>query len=522
MIPAVSSPTPLLRIENLSKTFGGLKALSGVDLDILPGQIHGLLGENGSGKSTLIKILNGFYEPDAGARAWMRGEPISLPIAPGYFRQLGISFVHQDLALVPELSVVENLRLNQIVGGSGPLINWRGERAKASELFERYGLDIDPGTTVDRLNDTERALVAILRAVSELGETRALLVLDEPTVFLPKEDTELLFRLVKDLVSDGTMSALLVSHDMTEVLEHTDRVTVLRTGVVQASRDTSTVTDAELGELIVGRQVSTARVSTLQNGADRVTSVVVEALSTGKIDALDFTVAEGEIVGITGLAGSGFEDVLAGIYGAQTAKGGRITLAGQSHPIAASTPQRSLRQRIVYVPADRKTQGGVGEMSVEQNITLPVLTQFRSWFGVSPAGLKRRADEIGEKYDIRPRNSSLLFGTLSGGNQQKAVLGKWMQDDPKLILLQEPTQGVDIGARSTIFTLLRETAAGGVPIICASSDYDQLASVCDRVIVLAHGRIHTELRGDDVTRETIAASVIQSLTDLPVELKESA
>jgi ribose transport system ATP-binding protein len=526
---------PLLKLENLSKTFGGLTALSAVDLEVLPGQIHGLLGENGSGKSTLIKILSGFYSPDAGARAWLRGNPIALPIAPGFFRRLGISFVHQDLGLVPELSVVENLRISSIVAGSGPLINWKREQARAADTFARFGLDIDPRETVDRLGDTDRALIAILRAVSELGDHRALLVLDEPTVFLPKEDTDLLFRVVKELVADGGMSALLVSHDMTEVLEHTDRVTVLRAGEVQAHLDTAATTDEQLVQLIVGRSLRPPKpaagtpagvpAGTDPAGTDPAAHhpgavARVDDLVTGHVDGLSFDVAAGEIVGLTGLAGSGFEDVLAGVYGAQSATG-QLTVRGTRTDIAAATPRISMRAGIVYVPADRKTQGGVGELTVEQNITLPVIDRFRSWFGLNAAGLSRRADHIIESYDIRPRNAGALFNTLSGGNQQKAVLGKWLQDDPQLILLQEPTQGVDIGARSIIFDLLRSTAAGGVPIICASSDYDQLAAVCDRVIVLAHGRPHAELTGALLTHEAIAASVITSLTETSAGLKES-
>ncbi|WEO76479.1 sugar ABC transporter ATP-binding protein [Cryobacterium sp. SO2] len=530
MIPSTSTPSertpealaPLLKIENLSKTFGGLTALSHVDLDVFPGQIHGLLGENGSGKSTLIKILSGFYTPDAGASAWLRGTPITLPIAPGYFRTLGISFVHQDLGLVPELSVVENLRISNIVAGRGPLINWKKEQAKAAETFARFGLNIDPRETVDRLGDTDRALIAILRAVSELGDHRSLLVLDEPTVFLPKEDTDLLFRVVKELVADGGMSALLVSHDMTEVLEHTDRVTVLRAGEVQAHLDTAGTTDEQLVQLIVGRTLRPAKQSAPSSTDTHHAGAVarVDDLATGHVDKLSFDVAAGEIVGLTGLAGSGFEDALAGIYGAQAATG-QLTLRGTRSDLADASPRDSLKAGIVYVPADRKTQGGVGELTVEQNVTLPVIGKFRSWFGLNAAGLSRRADEISESYDIRPRNPQALFSTLSGGNQQKAVLGKWLQDDPQLILLQEPTQGVDIGARSIIFELLRSTAAGGVPIICASSDYDQLAAVCDRVIVLAHGRPHAELTGDDLTHELIAASVITSLTETPALLKES-
>jgi ribose transport system ATP-binding protein len=509
---------PLLKIEGLSKTFGELKALDGVDLEVLPGEVHGLLGENGSGKSTLIKILSGYYIPDRGAKAWIRGTQTPLPIPAGRYRDLGISFVHQDLALIPELSVVENLRVSQTVAGSAPLINWRRHRALARESFEKYGLDIDPAAPLDSLNNTERTLVAVLRAVGELGDHRSLLVLDEPTVFLPREGTDLLFRVVHELVADGAMSVLLVSHDMTEVLEHTDRVTVLRGGRVQASRDSRASTARELTELIVGRALNEVRTDADAWAAAPVIGRVSH-LSTGQVEDLSFDLREGEIVGITGLAGSGYEDVTAGLFGARPATG-EITLEGSSWPLDEASPSASLRRKVVYVPADRKVDGGVLDISVEQNITLPVLPQFRALLGLSVPGLKARANQIIEKYDVRPADGELPFGSLSGGNQQKAVLGKWLQDEPQLVLLQEPTQGVDVGARERIFASLKEASRTGISIVCASSDYGQLAALCDRVIVLAKGEAVAEVRGAEITQEGLSNLVINSLAANPDAYQE--
>jgi ribose transport system ATP-binding protein len=510
-------PAALLELSGITMRFGGLTALSDVDLEILPGTVHGLLGENGSGKSTLIKVLGGAYAPDAGARMQVRGSDVALPVAPGHFRRLGISFVHQDLALVPELSVVENLRIATVVAGRGPLIRWRLERSRAADLFAQYGIDIDPAATVDSLTDTQRALIAIVRAVAELEDHRALLVLDEPTVFLPAEDTALLFRVVRDLVADGRMSVLIVSHDMNEVLEHTDRVTVLRAGHVQAHLETAATTADELVSLIVGRQLTAVEATRTTGDAssDAEPVVTVSDLRTDFIDGLSFEVAEGEILGITGLAGSGFEQVLAAIYGGDPRASGTLSLRGSSTSIASGSPRASVAAGIVYVPADRKVQGGVGTLSVAENVTLPVLGKLRGLLGVSASRERDRALALVTAHDVRPADPGALFGTLSGGNQQKAVLAKWLQDDPRLVLLQEPTQGVDVGARASIFGLLRATAASGVPVVCASSDYDQLASVCDRVIVLAHGRVHSVLGGDAVRRDLIAAAVVASLTDAP-------
>ncbi|MBH0121018.1 sugar ABC transporter ATP-binding protein, partial [Rhodococcus sp. CX] len=238
----MSSLDPIVNIVGLSKTFGDHTVLKNVNLTIHAGEVHGLLGENGSGKSTLIKVLAGFHAPDAGAALQVRGRDVPLPVPAGGFRDLGISFVHQDLALVPDLSVVENLRVGPVVAGSKPWISWRREKRTARALFERFGLDVDPEAPVSSLNETERALVAILRATEELGDRRTLLVLDEPTVFLPREGTDLLFSVVREIVADRKAAVLFVSHDLDEVLDHTDRVTVLRDGVSQGTHRTRDLT----------------------------------------------------------------------------------------------------------------------------------------------------------------------------------------------------------------------------------------------------------------------------------------
>lgn len=517
VVGSVADTAPVLRISGLTKRFGGLTALDDVDLEVLPGQVHALLGENGSGKSTLIKILSGTYAPEPGATIEVRGARLPLPVPPGYFRRVGISFVHQDLALVPSLGVTENLRLATVVAGRGPFVRWGAEHRAAAELFARYGVDIDPRARIDELTDTQKALVAILRAVAELGDDRALIVLDEPTVFLPKEDADLLFRVVKDLVADGRTSALLVSHDMSEVLQHADRVTVLRAGRVQAHRDTATTTADELVSLIVGRGLDGPAARTPRPATTGDAVVTVRDLRVGVVDGLSFDVADGEVVGITGLAGSGVEDVLPGLYGARPATGSLAVRHDGATPapvdLARVTPGSSIARGVVYVPADRKREGGALTLSVEQNVTLPVLGKLRGLLGLSPARERAHVAGLVRDYDVRPADPAALFGTLSGGNQQKAVLAKWMQDDPRLVLLQEPTQGIDVGARAAIFSMLRRSAEQGVTIVCASTDYDQLAQVCDRVVVLAHGRVHDVLTDDRIDRDVIAAAVVASLVD---------
>lgn len=511
------SPDPIVNIVGLSKTFGVSRVLSDVGLTVHAGEVHGLLGENGSGKSTLIKVLAGFHAPDPGASLQIRGRDAALPVPAGKFREYGISFVHQDLALVPDLTVVENLRVGSVVAGSRPWISWRKEKLAARALFDSYGVDIDPGALVSSLSATEKALVAIMRAVDELGVGRTLLVLDEPTVFLPREGTDLLFEVVRGIVADKKAAVLLVSHDLDEVLEHTDRITILRDGVSQGTHRTSTLDASSLISLIVGRE--------LADGAPPhpdpdlaitgPSAAVVTDLHSATVTGATFTVRRGEILGLTGIAGSGYDNVLPAMYGAADAATGSMTLGSKAIALATMKPIDALARGVVYVPPDRRVLAGVPELTVEENVTLPLLGKgpralpFSTGRGaVRVKRLLERANELARAYDVRPADASLPFGSLSGGNQQKAVLGKWLQTEPALVLLAEPTQGVDVGARANIFATLRSTAAGGAGVVIATTDYEQLAAVCDRVLVFSRGGIVAELRGERVNKNEISDMVL--------------
>ncbi|MGK9269510.1 sugar ABC transporter ATP-binding protein [Williamsia muralis] len=499
------SPDPIVNIVGLSKTFGENTVLKNVGLTVHAGEVHGLLGENGSGKSTLIKVLAGFHAPDPGAALQVRGRDVALPIASGGFRDIGISFVHQDLALVPDLSVVENLRVGSTIAGSRPWISWRREKKVARELFARYGLRIDPTAPVSSLGATDRALLAILRAVDDLGDRRTLLVLDEPTVFLPREGTDLLFSVVREIVADSRAAVLFVSHDLDEVLAHTDRVTVLRDGVSQGTHHTAKLTSSSLIDLIVGRTLAAAerRAPAPAAARDDPPLAAVRGLGTATIDSLDVDILPGEIVGITGIAGSGYDDVLPALYGADPAREGILTIGERTLALSSVTPIGALAASIVYVPPNRKIDGSAPELTVAENVTLPVLGRI-----LRPKAVDAIAGRIAEQCDVRPRDPRAVYGSLSGGNQQKALIGKWLQTDPKLVLLAEPTQGVDVGARARIFDILRDTARSGAGIVVASSDYEQLSVLCDRVIVMSRGRIATELTGELLDKRHISDSVL--------------
>lgn len=498
----VAERPPALVARGISKSFGGTRALDNVGLTVLPGEVHGLLGENGSGKSTLIRILAGYHAPDSGGELEVGGRPVGLPLRPGEPRRLGLSFVHQDLGLIPSLSVLENLRLGELAVGRGLRISWSSERRRAREAFARYGLELDPRTRVADLEPLERALLAIVRAAEEMRTSGGLLVLDEPTAFLPRAETEQLLSLVRELAASGD-SVLFVSHDLEEVESVTDRVTVLRDGRSLDTVSTREVAMQDLVELILGRRLDAwrpARGEPLEEEA----AVSIAELSGESVRGVSFDVRRGEVLGLTGLAGSGFEEVLPLLCGARPASGGRLVVAGASHDVTRLTPDTALRAGIALLPADRHRDGGVGSLSVADNVTLPVIGRYAARGRLRRKRLLRDAAALLAKFDVRPRNPRLLYQALSGGNQQKALIAKWLSTTPRLLLLDEPTRGVDVGARLQIFALIRDAARAGASVLCASSDYEQLSEICDRVLVLSGGSVVSLLVGDNLATERIA------------------
>jgi ribose transport system ATP-binding protein len=428
---------------------------------VLPSEIHGLLGENGSGKSTLIKILAGYHEPDAGSLI-VNGSDVRLPLRAGEYRDLGFEFVHQDLGLIPTLSVTENLYLSEVASPRNRwFISWTRAANQAAETFARYGVSIDPRATVQHIRPVERALLAIIRALEglraddESGMRATLLVLDEPTVFLPRHEVAVLFDFVRGVAKGGS-SALFVSHDLDEVRELTDRITVLRDGRVAGTVVTSETSHRQLVQLIIGRELEDADGGPQLEVATQPVRIRVEGLTTPTLTDVTFDLHEGEVLGLTGLVGSGYEDVVYSLYGATPAAAGTVSVGGRRLPLTAITP--------------------------------------RSLMGT---------------FDVRPARPELEYGSFSGGNQQKAMMAKWQHVQPSVLLLHEPTQGVDIGARQQIFELIRD-ATRTSSTICASSDYEQLAAICDRVGVLARGRLVGFIAGADLTKERIADFCLRS------------
>lgn len=505
---AVSPSSPVLRIEGLSKRFGGAQALDNVTLEVRHGEVHGLLGQNGSGKSTLIKILSGFHEPDDGAKIYIDGREVALPIGPATLREHGLSFVHQHLGLMPSLTVLENLMLLELATVNRWWLNWRKEARSARELFRRYDLDIDPFASMSSLSAVERAQFAIVRAFDQMRRARGrtaspgLMVLDEPTPFLPAHDVNALFRLVREIVADGA-SVIFVSHDIDEVLEITDRATVLRDGRVAGTFETDEMSKADVIHLIVGQHVDLETMRAPKKSLPA-PSIHISGLSGGTVRDFSLTLAEGEVVGLTGLIGSGYDEVIYMTYGATRAREGAFQLARETHALERFSPERAIASGCVLIPGDRLAAGAVATLSVTENMSQPVLGRISRVWALDPSRLSRNAERLADRFDVRPRDPERLFGALSGGNQQKVLLAKWLQTAPKLILLDEPTQGVDVGARAQVFSAIASAAEAGAAVLCASSDYEQLTAICDRVLVFDRGAVVEELAGERISKAAIA------------------
>ncbi|UGS33869.1 Ribose import ATP-binding protein RbsA [Capillimicrobium parvum] len=515
--------TPALSVREVTKVFGVMKALDRASVDVYPGEIVGLLGSNGSGKSTLIKILAGFHQADGG-EVRVDGEPIVL--AAGLeARDHGLRFVHQDLGLISSLTVLENLLIGSISTDRSLTIAWRSERRRARGLFEQYRLQVDPDALVEELPPIKRAMLAIVRAVADFPSAavddqgapgdrvtrgHGVLVLDEPTVFLSGPERALLFDLVRRLSADG-VGVLFVSHDLEEIRELCDRVVVLRDGQVCGNACLEDVDDEAIVRLIVGREVAQfAKEPRNGSGVARGLSVEVRGLSGPGVVDIDLTIGEGEILGVTGLSGSGFEAVPYLLYGALPADAGHLVIDGVEHDLSAFSPDAAIDAGMVLVPADRPADAVVADLTLADNISLPVLSKFVSGGRLRNRDMKQACLELLRRFRVKPADPQALMGALSGGNQQRAVLAKWLHLDPRMMLLDEPTQGVDVGARQDILRMLRAAADSGVAIVCASSDHDQLAVLCDRVIVFRNGRPRRELVGDDLTKHHISEAGLRA------------
>jgi ribose transport system ATP-binding protein len=493
---------PLLAIHGLTKQFTGTLALDRVDFAVERGEIHALVGENGAGKSTLIKILAGVHTADAGD-VLLHGQPLASYTKPP------ISFIHQDLGLVGAMTVAETIAVVSGYPRPRGLISWRETRDTAARVLAGIGSTVDPLERVAALSSADQALVAIARALVVEAD---ILILDEPTASLPVADVERLFASLRVLRSRG-MGIVFVTHRLDEVFRLADRVTVIRDGRNVTTATVASTAPHELVYHIVGRELADMFGASREPGAEPLLEVRDFRVLSGAIGPIDLTLRSGEILGLVGLRGSGQDAVGRALFGAETGWTGSVRIAGT--PMAPSGPASVMRRGVGFVSGKRSEESLAGTLTVRENIypnprvfAIPLLGYL------SKRLERRRVAHAMARVNVRPRDPERLISTLSGGNQQKAVLARWLEAGSRLLLLEEPTSGVDVGSKAEIYHLLRQLVAQGSAILLVSSDFEEVAGLCHRALVLRRGRIEAEVPGEElsVTRLTALASGAASNT----------
>jgi ribose transport system ATP-binding protein len=493
---------PALRIRGVRKNFGPVRVLKGIDLDIGRGEIHGLIGGNGSGKSTLIKILGGVYTPESDSVVELGGVAQHFPISQPH--KHGLAIIHQDLALADNMSVAENIGISSSYGTRAfGRINAHRERESVASLLSDFNQSVDPLTMVGDLAPAQRSITAILRAMRQLRTSTGpkVLVLDEPTAALPQQESQQLYDTIRRLAASGA-GVLFVTHRMKEIFELCDRVSVLRDGKLVATREPGTTTPRDLVNLMLGYDLGDFYPA--KHLVSRASTVVeLSDVSGDVIRDMSFTVGVGEILGVTGLAGMGQDELPELIAGLGRLTTGRVAVHGVT--IRSLTDARNAG--VALVPANRHRDGIWLDGTATENLTLPFLGRFVRHRRISHSRERAFAAVEFDRIGLSPLMPDAPASQFSGGNQQKVVLAKWIQTNPSVLMLHEPTQGVDVGAKKDVLHLVRQAADDGAAVIMCSSDTDEIAEVCHRAIILRYGQIARVLTGAELTSATIAASL---------------
>jgi len=512
--PAPSDSPVILTVDRISKSFPGLRALDEVSLQVRSGEIVALLGQNGSGKSTLVKILAGVYTAESGSVVvhGADGEPRD-PAE-------GLHFIHQDLGLIPTLTTVENLALGKHASlrDLAPLRR-RAERATADELLSLFGEHVDVKVPVGQLTDAQRTLVAIARALSGWTRSDNVLVLDEPTASLNGEEVGILFAAVREVAKAGA-GVVFISHRLDEVTDLADRVVVLRDGRLVADQPSAGLDASSLAALITGREASAGSAPVAADVPTAAPILSVRGLASPKLHGFDLDVAPGEVVGVAGSLGSGREELAGLIYGSTRRTAGTVAIDGV--PVKPDHPRASRAVGVASIPADRRREGGVMTHSVLENMTLPDLGSFSRGPQLIRRAQREETTAWASRVGLQPPNIDRELGLFSGGNQQKVVIARWLRTKPRVLLVAEPTQGVDVGASEAIRQLIVDAAADGVAVVVTSSDNADLTRMCHRVLVLREGEVAAELRGDDINGHRLTQECLGMSTDDVLHVMDEA
>jgi len=494
--------TALVTLSSISKSFAGIRVLKNVDFDVRAGEVHALLGENGAGKSTLIKIIAGVHAPDSGTIRI--GETDFKAISPREARRGGIATVYQELLLFPELTVAENVFLGNAPKTSANMLDWGQMRRRARQLLDALDSpDLDVDVKVGTLSVANRQRVEIAKALSQNARV---LIMDEPTAALADADVKRLMAVVK-LLRDRGVGIIYVSHKLPEIFELADRVTVLRDGELVGTRDIAEVTERTLVAMMVGRDIAQLFPKSEPMFGD--TALKVEGLSYGRrVQNISFDLRRGEILGVAGLVGSGRTELALTIFGITPATSGTIKVDGRT--VRITSPRQARDLGIAYVPEDRGQQGLVRPMTIAQNTSMAALHNVARGILIQVRTEARRAAEAIAKLGIRARGPAQVVGQLSGGNQQKVVLAKWLETDPRILIMDEPTRGIDVGAKSEIHALMSRLAQEGMAILMISSELPEVLGMSDRILVINGGRLVTTINRADATPETVGAAMTQA------------
>lgn len=500
--------TPLLRLSQIKKSFGAVKALKGVSFELHPGEVHALLGENGAGKSTLIKVITGAHTPDGGTLE-IAGTLVD-NLTPTRAHELGISCIYQQPALFPDLTVAENIGLRLEAGGMFSKIDWKQRRLNADALLSRIGAAIDPEAPVKTLSMPEQQLVEIACA---LGTGAKTVIMDEPTASLTRSEQELLFSVVRDLRASGA-GVIYISHRLEEIFALADRVTVLRDGEsistrsVRSEEGTMELSEEELIRLMVGREVASIYPPRVGATGETVLEMENVQCAAGRVHDISLSVRAGEILGLAGLVGAGRTELARVLFGITPADSGTIRVHGKKAEI--KSPKDAVSLGIGYVPEDRRRHGVILQMPIAENMSMAVHSKLfpSTWLDFEKE--RKLGVRFIEELGIKAYGPEAPGGSLSGGNQQKVSLARWLATEPKLLILDEPTQGVDVGAKSEIHRIIRELASKGLAVIMISSDLPEILGMSDRIAVMREGRIVETMEGSSASAQSVMSAALRS------------